>query len=84
MTYINKDHNQFTYTEIWLFCNHLISVLPFWAAAVIGEPARGTEAVTVVAEDTDSKKRSSALPIAVCGIAAVGVAGAFIYFKSKK
>ena len=52
MTYINKDHNQFTYTEIWLFCNHLISVLPFWAAAVIGEPARGTEAVTVVAEDT--------------------------------
>ena len=37
MTYINKDHNQFTYTEIWLFCNHLISVLPFWAAAVFGE-----------------------------------------------
>ena len=37
MTYINKDHNQFTYTEIWLFCNHLISVLPFWAAAVFGD-----------------------------------------------
>ena len=51
---------------------------------VIGEPARGTEAVTAAAEDTDSKKGSSALPIAVCGIAAVGVAGAFIYFKSKK
>ena len=51
---------------------------------VIGEPARGTEAVTVVAEDTDSKKGSNTLPIAVCGIAAVGVAGAFIYFKSKK
>lgn len=51
---------------------------------VIGEPARGTEAVTVVAEDTDSKKGSSALPIAVGGIVVIGGAGAFLYFINKK
>ena len=51
---------------------------------VIGEPARGTEAVTAAAEDTDSKKGSSALPIAVCGIAVIGGAGAFLYFRNKK
>ena len=47
-------------------------------------PARGTETVTVVAEDTDSKKGSNALPIAVCGIAVIGGAGAFLYFRNKK
>jgi len=51
---------------------------------VIGEPARGTEAVTVAVEDTDSKKGNSALPIAVGGIAVIGGAGAFLYFRNKK
>ena len=51
---------------------------------VIGEPARGTEAVTAAAEDTDSKKGSSALPIAVGGIVVIGGAGAFLYFRNKK
>ena len=27
------------YTEIWLFCYHIISVLPFWAAAVLTRQA---------------------------------------------
>lgn len=51
---------------------------------VIGEPARGTEAVTAAPEETDSKKGNSALPIAVCGISVVGGSGAFLYFKNKK
>ena len=54
------------------------------SARVIGEPARGTEAVTAAAEETDSKKGNSALPIAVGGIAVVGGAGAFLYFRNKK
>ena len=71
MTYINKDHNQFTYTEIWLFCNHLISVLPFWAAAVFGEqktdyelkPAGNGEPVTYGHSLASNKKPTLKLAI---------------------